>query len=103
VAIICIWSWKNYSGVKGGGIGSGWSVLWLFCPCWPEPVPVLLVLTICLQQNKIYEKKMLCSYGNETLEGYDREKEYRFYPQRSNSIFDHLIQVCIKVVFHEQV
>jgi hypothetical protein len=39
----------------------GWSVLWLFCPCWPEPVPVLLVFTICLQQNEIYEKKILCS------------------------------------------
>ena len=28
----------------------GWSigipVPWLFCPCWPEPEPVLLVFTI---------------------------------------------------------
>jgi hypothetical protein len=24
--------------------------------------------------NEIYEKKILCSYGNETSEGYDREK-----------------------------
>ena len=45
VAIICIWSWKNCSEVKGGGIGI--PVPWLFYPyCWPEPEPVLLVFTI---------------------------------------------------------
>ena len=42
--IICIWSRKNCSGVKGGGIGI--LVPWLFCPCWPEPEPVFLVFTI---------------------------------------------------------
>ena len=46
VAIICIWSCKNCSGVKGGGIGIPvpwvfWP--WLFCPCWSEP---RLVFTI---------------------------------------------------------
>jgi hypothetical protein len=69
VAIICIWSWKNCSGVRGGGIGSGWSVLWLFCPCWPEPVPVLLVFTICLQQNEVYKRQILYDSGKKTLTG----------------------------------
>jgi hypothetical protein len=46
VAIICIWSWKYCSGVRGGDIGIGWLVLWLFCPYWPELEPVLLVFTI---------------------------------------------------------
>jgi len=53
VSMICIWSWKNCSGVKGGGIGI--PVPWLFCPCcWPEPEPVLLVFTIWFEQ-KMYE------------------------------------------------
>jgi hypothetical protein len=69
VAIICIWSWKNCSGVRGGGIGIGWSVPWLFCPCWPEPVPVLLVFTICLQQSKIYKRKISYDSGKKTLAG----------------------------------
>jgi hypothetical protein len=69
VAIICIWSWKNCSGVRGGGIGSGWSVPWLFCPCWPEPVPVLLVFTIYLQQNKAYKRQILYDSGKKTLAG----------------------------------
>jgi hypothetical protein len=71
VAIICIWSWKNCSGVRGGGIGIGvgWLVPWLFCPCWPEPVPVLLVFTICLQRNEIDKRQMLYDYGKKTLTG----------------------------------
>jgi hypothetical protein len=35
----------------------------LFCPCWPEPVPVLLVFTICLQQNEIYKRPILYNSG----------------------------------------
>jgi hypothetical protein len=69
VAIIYIWSWKYCSGVRGGGIGVGWLVLWLFCPYWPEPVPVLLVFTICLQQNKIYKRPILYNSGKKTLAG----------------------------------
>jgi hypothetical protein len=69
VAIIYIWSWKNYSGVRGGDIDSGWSVPWLFCPCWPEPVPVLLVFTICSQQNKAYKRQTLYDSGKKTLAG----------------------------------
>jgi hypothetical protein len=30
--------------------------------------------------NEIYEKEIWCSCGNETSEGYDRKKEYRFLP-----------------------
>jgi hypothetical protein len=44
-------------------------VLWLFCPCWPEPVPVLLVFTICLQQNKAYKRQILYDSGKKTLAG----------------------------------
>jgi hypothetical protein len=32
-------------------------------PCWPGPVPVLLVLTICLQQNETYERQILYDFG----------------------------------------
>jgi hypothetical protein len=69
VAIICIWSWKNCSEVTGGGIDSGWSVLWLFCPCWLGPVPGLLVFTICLQQDEIYKRWILHNFWQETLSG----------------------------------
>jgi hypothetical protein len=53
----------------GGGIGIGWLVLWLFCPYWPELVMVLLVFTICLQQNKIYKRPILYNFGKKTLAG----------------------------------
>jgi hypothetical protein len=69
VAIICIWSWKNCSGVRGGGIGIGWPVLWLFCPCWPEPVPVLQEFTIYLQQRKFIRDRYCTTSGKKTLTG----------------------------------
>jgi hypothetical protein len=47
----------------------GWPVPWLFCPCWPEPVPVLLVFTICSQQNKIYKGPVLYNSRKKTLAG----------------------------------
>jgi hypothetical protein len=60
---------KDCSGVRGGGIGSSWLIPWLFCPCWPEPVPVLLVFTICLQQSEIYKRQILYDSGKKTLAG----------------------------------
>jgi hypothetical protein len=41
----------------------------LFCPCWPEPVLVLLVFTICLQQSEIYKRHILYDSGKKTLAG----------------------------------
>jgi hypothetical protein len=50
-------------------IGIGWPILWLFCPCWPELVLMLLVFTICLQQNEIYKRQILYDSGKKTLVG----------------------------------
>jgi hypothetical protein len=36
--------------------------------------------------NEIYENKISCSCGNELRKEMSERKEYRFYPQRSNSI-----------------
>jgi hypothetical protein len=47
----------------------GWSVPWLFCPCWPEPVQVFLVFTIYLQQNEFYKRQILYNFGKKTLAG----------------------------------
>jgi hypothetical protein len=69
-------------------------VLWLFCSCWSKPEPVRLVFTIWLQQTKFYENEILCSCGNETSVGYDREKEnIGFFPNVLTQFFYYLVQV----------
>jgi hypothetical protein len=45
--------------------------------------------------NEIYEKKILCSCGNELRKDMSERKEYRLYPQRSNSILLFLVQVVL--------
>jgi hypothetical protein len=37
--------------------------------CWPKLVPVLLVFTICLQQNEIYKRQISFDSGKKTLAG----------------------------------
>jgi hypothetical protein len=45
--------------------------------------------------NEIYEKKILCSCGNKLRKDMSKRKEYRLYPQRSNSILLFLVQVVL--------